>query len=173
MRGAATDRGRSAANARRLLLLAMFLGVLLLAGCGGGQAEGGAGTPEAEKAPPTSPAAPEAEGEEVSVGGGSFARVSPEGLRAMLENKDFTLVNVHIPFEGNLPDTDLSIRYDEIGRNTDRLPGKDEGIVLYCKSGRMSVEAAKTLVGLGYTNVRDLKGGMDAWGKAGLPLEGA
>ena len=37
----------------------------------------------------------------------------------------------------------------------------------------MSAEAAEELVALGYGDVTDLEGGMDAWQRAGLPLEGA
>ena len=83
------------------------------------------------------------------------------------------LVNTHVPFEGNIPGTDLSIPYDEIGRNLDRLPGEEARVVLYCRSGNMSTEAAKTLVGLGYTEVWELRGGMIAWKKAGFRLSGA
>jgi phage shock protein E len=45
--------------------------------------------------------------------------------------------------------------------------------VLYCRSGNMSAEAAETLVGLGYTDVWDVRGGMIAWERAGFRLEGA
>ncbi len=110
-------------------------------------------------------------GERVSVSGGSFTRVSPTQLRGVMQQQDLELVNTHVPFEGNIPGTDLSIPYDEIGRNLDRLPGEDARIVLYCRSGNMSAEAAETLVGLGYTDVWDLRGGMIAWEKAGFRLE--
>ncbi len=90
----------------------------------------------------------------------------------MMENKDFTLVNVHIPFEGDLPKTDLSIAYDTIGQNLDQLGSdKNAKIVLYCKSDRMSTIAAEELVKLGFTNIWNLDGGMVAWENAGQPIE--
>ena len=111
-------------------------------------------------------------GQEVTVPGGSYTDVSVPELQTMLANKDFTFVNVHIPFEGDIASTDLSIAFDEIGQNLEQLPAdKDAKIVLYCRSDRMSRIAAETLVGLGYTNVWNLDGGMVAWEQAGSPLE--
>jgi rhodanese-related sulfurtransferase len=111
-------------------------------------------------------------GKVVKVDGGSYKDVSVIELKTLMENKDFTLVNVHIPFEGNLPKTDLSIPYDEIGQNLDKLPDdKAANIVLYCRSGRMSTIAATELVKLGFTNILNLDGGMAAWEQAGQPIE--
>ena len=105
--------------------------------------------------------------------GGSYTNISVEELQNMLESKDFSFVNVHIPFEGDIPDTDLSIPYNEIEQNLDLLPAeKDARIVLYCRSGSMSRIAAETMARLGYSNVQNLEGGMIAWEKAGFPLEG-
>jgi len=110
-------------------------------------------------------------GKVISVDGGTYRDITVTELQSMLENKDFLLVNTHIPFEGNLPDTDLSIPFDEITQHLDKLPAdKNAKIVLYCRSGRMSTIAAKELVKLGYTNLWQLDGGFNAWKDAGLPM---
>jgi rhodanese-related sulfurtransferase len=110
-------------------------------------------------------------GQAVAVAGGEYRDIIVPELRTMLERKDFALVNVHVPFAGDLPDTDESIRYDEMSSNLDRLPAdKSAPIVLYCRTGPMSARAAQDLVALGYTNVYNLVGGFTAWVEAGLPL---
>jgi rhodanese-related sulfurtransferase len=40
---------------------------------------------------------------------------------------------------------------------------KDTPIVTYCHTGIRSLEAASYLIGHGFTNVRSLAGGIDAW----------
>lgn len=111
-------------------------------------------------------------GTRINVPGGSYTDISVEELQIMLENKDFLFINVHIPFEGDIPGTDFSIPYNEVDRNLDKLPEeKDAKIVLYCRSDRMSRIAAERLVELGYTNLWNLDGGFNAWENAGLPLE--
>jgi len=120
----------------------------------------------------TTQPAVEVVGQKVSVDGGSYTDVSVAELQTMLANKDFTFVNVHTPFDGNIANTDLSIPYDQIAQSLDKLPAdKDARIVLYCRSGHMSAIAAKTLVGLGYTNIWELSGGMAAWQHAGLSID--
>ena len=110
-------------------------------------------------------------GEQVVVEGGTYTDVSVAEMQTMLANKNFTLVNVHIPFEGDIPGTDLSIPYNEISQNLEKIPDKNAKIFLYCRSGRMSDIAAEELVGLGYTNIWTLPGGMLDWEKAGLEIE--
>lgn len=89
-------------------------------------------------------------------------------LAAMLEKKDFFFVNVHVPYEGEIAGTDAFVPYDKIADNLGKLPqDKNARVVLYCRSGRMSEIAGKTLAGLGYTNVSHLFGGMIDWERSG------
>ena len=113
-------------------------------------------------------------GDKIDVEGGAYFSVDADELNTMLKNKDFVFINVHIPFEGNIAGTDLSIAYDQItdSFNLAQVPAdKSAKIVLYCRSGRMSAIAAEALVKKGYTNIWDLAGGMVDWEQAGFNLE--
>ena len=113
-------------------------------------------------------------GETVNVEGGAYNNINAAELDSMLKKKDFVFVNVHIPFEGNIANTDLSIPYDQITEPAKlaQLPvDKNAKIVLYCRSGRMSEIAAEALAKLGYTNIWNLDGGMLGWEQAGFEIQ--
>ena len=63
-------------------------------------------------------------------------KLSASQLATMLTKKDFFLVNVHIPYEGEIAKTDAFIDYDTIADHLDKLPKyKNTSIVLYCRAG--------------------------------------
>lgn len=116
-------------------------------------------------------AAPAALGQRVETERGSYVNVTPQELQSMLSDDDFLVVNVYAGDMGEIEDTDLFIPYDQIAGRQGELPSqRDSEIVLYCRRGRSSAIAATTLVGLGYTDVWNLDGGMIAWEDAGYPL---
>ena len=97
--------------------------------------------------------------------------VSVAELQTMLEIKDFFMINVHIPWQGDIPQTDLRLSYEEIEQNLDQLPeDRDAKILVYCLTSGMARKAVATLVSQGYTNVWMLDRGTTAWGEAELSL---
>jgi len=97
--------------------------------------------------------------------------ITAEELNSMLGSKDFTLVNVHIPYAGEIPQTDLFVPFNALEENKEKLPqDKSTKIVLYCRSGGMSAAASQKLLELGYKYIFDVKGGMNAWSGAGYKL---
>jgi rhodanese-related sulfurtransferase len=150
------------ANALRGIAWLYFLSMLILAGC-----QAPIPTQTAQKSQSMQgTSAP------VTVDGGTYENITPKMLASLLSEKNFVLINVHIPRSGDIPHTDLAIPYDQIEQNLGKLPAdKNAKIVLYCSSGHMSSIAAKKLVELGYTNVWNLSGGMSAWQQEGFQIE--
>ena len=103
--------------------------------------------------------------------GGHWTNVTPDQLAQMMARKDFTLVNVKTPYIGEIDGTDLYIPYDQLTARASALPSnKGARILVYCRSGAESAQAAQTLLDLGYTNVWNLDGGMNAWQASGRPI---
>ncbi|HUS06476.1 MAG TPA: rhodanese-like domain-containing protein [Bryobacteraceae bacterium] len=48
---------------------------------------------------------------------------------------------------------------------------RKEPLLLVCRSGRRAMQGAETLERLGFQDLQVLDGGIDAWSKAGLPLQ--
>jgi len=102
----------------------------------------------------------------------SFKSISSDELSTMLENKDFTLIDVHIPEQEHIPGTDYMIAYNDVDKIISEISSKDAKVVLYCKSGNMSKKTSKALAEKGYTNIFELDKGLNEWkatGKEVLP----
>lgn len=100
-----------------------------------------------------------------------YKNISVEKFSEMMQRKDFILINVHIPYQGEISGTDRLIPYHTIDRRQEELPAdRDAKVVVYCLSGPMGHVAADKLVKLGYTNVLHFEGGMAAWVRSGHQL---
>ena len=92
-------------------------------------------------------------------------QVAPRDLDAM---KGMTLLDVRTDKEfrqeGHIPGS-IHIPLDDIGSKAKKLR-KDKEIVVYCQSGNRSIWAIKRLMGMGFTNLANLKGGYHAWKRA-------
>lgn len=85
-------------------------------------------------------------------------------------NPEVDLINVHIPYQGHIAGTDEFVDFSRILEHEGLPTDLDEAVVLYCRSGNMSGQAADDLAAAGYTNIVDLSGGMNAWEASGRDL---
>ncbi|WP_457590703.1 rhodanese-like domain-containing protein [Geoglobus sp.] len=101
----------------------------------------------------------------------AYTSVSPEEFYRMIQEGDVFVIDVHVPEQEHIPGTDAWIPYNRIEEFKDVLPeDKNTKILVYCRSGHMSKMAASKLAEMGYKNIYDLDGGINAWIKEGLPL---
>ncbi len=93
-----------------------------------------------------------------------------------LREKGFILVDVRSVEEhdtGAIPGTDANIEFREMAKRHKEIgAGPDDHIVVYCQSGKRGNIAADTLTELGYRNVYNIRGSVNAWMQAGFPLAG-
>lgn len=102
-----------------------------------------------------------------------FGSVSAAKLNEELADKPPFLLDVRevaeVEKDGYIEGA-VNIPVRDLLNNLDKLPGLDEPIVIYCGSGHRGGFALEALKMLGYTNVRNLGGGLGAWKKAGLAV---
>ncbi len=63
--------------------------------------------------------------------------------------------------QGHIPGS-VHVQLSEIGDKVKKLK-KDKELVVYCQNGNQSIWAIKRLMGMGYKNLYNLKGGYNAW----------
>lgn len=87
-----------------------------------------------------------------------------EAVKMMRDEKNYIILDVRRPdefSEGHIPGA-INVPNEEIGTaEIAELPAKSQLILVYCRSGRRSKEAAEKLVKLGYTNIVEFGGILD------------
>jgi len=106
--------------------------------------------------------------------------ISPESLKSILDEDDVLIIDVRgrseIADTGkvkgalNVSRTMLEFWADDSTPFHDKVFSKDKTVVLYCNSGGQSALAGKTLIELGYQDVKNL-GAFQDWVEAGGKIE--
>ena len=97
----------------------------------------------------------------------SYQDITVQEFDQILDSNDPFLVDVHTPEQTHIKDTDLFIPDTKVATSLDQFPqDKNTEILVYCRSGNMSQTASQVLVDAGYTNVKNLTGGLNAWREA-------
>ena len=93
-------------------------------------------------------------------------QISVEQLKARLDKGDRPFIlDVREPHEYAIVNIDAPlIPVGQVGQRLSELPAnKSEEIVVHCKTGGRSQRAAQEIAAAGYTNVKNLTGGITAW----------
>lgn len=103
-----------------------------------------------------------------------FETVAGKTLNAKLQSGENVLVvDVRNPdeFKAGHIEGALNVPIRTLAQNLNKLPAdKAAPIAVVCKSGIRAAYGTMTLRLMGYTNVKDVVGGMLAWEKDGLPV---
>lgn len=98
-----------------------------------------------------------------------FLQISQEEAAEMMKKDDgHVVVDVRRPdefAEGHIPGA-INVPNEDIGDEQPKaLPDLDQILLVYCRSGRRSVEAANKLADIGYTNIYEFGGIIDWTGE--------
>ena len=100
--------------------------------------------------------------------------VNPAEATLLINREDALVVDVreadefaagHLPEAKHLPLSKLADRVNEIEKH------KDKALIVCCASGMRSSKACSELKKLGFANLHNLMGGVDAWVGAGYPIK--
>lgn len=101
----------------------------------------------------------------------NYTDVTPEEAYDMISQQEVVLLDVRTQEEydsGHIPDA-LLIPLSELESRLDELNPADH-ILVYCRSGHRSAEAASILIANSFTRVYNMAGGILQWQAEGLPV---
>ena len=95
----------------------------------------------------------------------AYEQITPAEAKALIDSEEgYIILDVRTPeefAEGHIEGAIL-IPDHEIGEKAENvLTNKDQLILVYCRSGRRSKNAASVLAALGYTNIKEFGGILD------------
>ena len=91
-------------------------------------------------------------------------QVSTTELKPLLNDRKRFYLDVRTPaeFKGNHIKGFKNIPLQTLNRQLNQIP-KDKEVLVICQSGMRSKQAVKVLKKAGYSNVTEVRGGMNAW----------
>ena len=100
---------------------------------------------------------------------GIYTEITQEEAKEMMKKDDgHLIVDVRRQDEydeGHIPDA-VCIPNESIGtEQPEKLPDKEQILLIYCRSGRRSKQAAQKLADIGYTNIYEFGGIIDWTGE--------
>ncbi len=112
----------------------------------------------------------------LGLGDPGFAKISVVEASSRAQRPDCLFVDVRTPGEwaSGVPKgaTTISLQDPQLAMRVQALASEkqDAAIVVICRSGMRSAQAARILVRAGFSDVHNVQGGMMAWQSAGLPV---
>jgi len=106
--------------------------------------------------------------------------VTPDQLKELIDDENVVVLDVRESeqrAEGYLFSDFTAVETISITRGNlewevlDKIQDKNINIVTYCRNGGRGALAAQVLKKMGYKNVKNLQGGIDAWAKAGNSIK--
>lgn len=96
-----------------------------------------------------------------------YTQISYEEAKKMIDERDDIIildVRTQEEFEGGYIKGAILFPSQEVNKETaaQKLPDKDQTILIYCSSGGRSKKVAQQLVDMGYTNIYEF-GGINSW----------
>jgi len=105
----------------------------------------------------------------------SLKTVSPADAQTVIQDApaDLVVLDVRTPEEFSAGHLENAVNIDFYASDfTDQLEALDPSVpyVLYCNSGNRSGQALDMMKKIGFSEVTEVAGGIQAWAAAGLPL---
>ena len=101
-----------------------------------------------------------------------FKRLMPEEAKALIEQGGVQLIDVREAAElaqGKLANSKLVPLNNLLSRPHQHLA--EDNIIFYCAEGIRSAVACEMAAAIGLEKLYNLEGGINAWARAGLPIE--
>lgn len=106
-------------------------------------------------------------------GNDNITSVAATEFENIIKGDSVQLLDVRTPLEyaeGHIAGAlNINVQSDDFQQVAEKELSKDSTILVYCRSGRRSMNAAEILTKLGY-KVINLKGGIIEWREDGLPV---